>query len=339
MTIGPVMLDLHGLHVDDEELTILKHPLVGGVILFSRNYESCEQLHELIAEIRDAKAEILIAVDHEGGRVQRFRDGFTKIPPMRCLEQVYADSAQHALSLAEQIGWLIAVELIAFDIDLSFAPVLDIDHGISEVIGDRAFSKKADVVTALAEAFIQGFHSAGMPATGKHFPGHGGVAADSHVAIPVDLRSFDEINAQDLPPFVTLSQQLDAVMPAHVIYEKVDALPAGFSPFWVQDILRKQLKFDGVVFSDDLTMEGACIAGGYPERAAAALDAGCDMVLVCNNRDGAKEVLNYLEDTGCLISHRLAKLRHKGLPNKELHSDPKWKETVAAISALNESNI
>ncbi len=336
MTTGPVMLDLHALRVDQEESALLKHPLVGGVILFTRNYQSPEQLRLLVADIRRVKPEILIAVDHEGGRVQRFREGFTRIPPMLCLEKCYADNQQQALNLARQIGWLIAEELIAFDIDLSFAPVLDIDQGVSEVIGDRSFAHDADAVIDLAGAFIEGFHSAGMSATGKHYPGHGGVSADSHVAIPVDQRDFEAIKAMDLKPFMVLSRQLDAIMPAHVIYEKIDPHPAGFSSFWIEELLRDRLKFKGVVFSDDLTMEGACIAGSYPERAEAALAAGCDMVLVCNNRDGALEVLDYLDKKGCHVSSRLKNLKHRGTPNRNLRADPEWREAVAAIGALTE---
>jgi len=328
------MLDLHGLRVDEEESTLLKHPLVGGIILFSRNYQSPEQLKLLIADIRRAKPEIIIAVDHEGGRVQRFREGFTKLPPMMSLEKAYADNKSEALILAKKIGWIIAVELISYDIDLSFAPVLDVEHGISEIIGDRAFGHDPEAVTELAEAFIDGFHSAGMSATGKHFPGHGGVAADSHIATPVDDRELDEILANDLMPFVSLSTKLDAIMPAHVIYEKVDQNPAGFSSFWLQDILRKQLKFEGVIFSDDLTMEGACSVGGYPERAEAALAAGCDMVLVCNNRKGALEVLDYLDTKSCETSPRLIKLKHGGLSGLNFQENPKWSAATKAISTL-----
>lgn len=294
--MGPLMLDCAGTTLPADERERLAHPLVGGVILFSRNYESREQLIELIAQIRRAAGRpILIAVDHEGGRVQRFREGFTAIPAMGKILQL-AGSPEEQCTLARACGTILAYELKAVDIDLSFGPVLDID-GASKVIGDRGFSDQFSEVITLAGAVIEGMQEQGMPVTGKHFPGHGSVEPDSHVALPVDERSEQQISELDMSVFKALSSRLDAVMPAHVIYAQVDAQPAGFSPYWLQDVLRKRLGFDGVIFSDDLSMHGASVAGDYPERASAALSAGCDMVLACNNPTGAAAVLDNLNVT------------------------------------------
>jgi beta-N-acetylhexosaminidase len=293
--IGPLMVDVEGLRLTDEDRTLLANPLVGGVILFSRNYADHQQLHDLISGIRLCNENLLIAVDHEGGRVQRFRDGFTRIPPMRYFGELYASNKVKAIALAKECGWLFASELRAFDIDFSFAPVLDLDYGVSSVIGDRAFSGDACIVSILANALIEGMREAGMASTGKHFPGHGAIAADSHIALPIDSRPFQTIKTRDIEPFKqVMAGGLNAIMPAHVIYTEVDEKPAGFSAFWLKSILRKQLAFNGVIFSDDLTMEGASVAGGYAGRAESALVAGCDMILVCNNRAGALEALEYL---------------------------------------------
>ena len=304
--IGPLMVDVEGLSLTDEDRLLLSSPFVGGLILFSRNYSSPTQLADLIAEIRNCNANILIAVDHEGGRVQRFREGFTRIPPMRMFGELYAADPMKAKELAKECGWLFASELRAYDIDFSFAPVLDLDYGVSSVIGDRAFSGDITVVSELASALVAGMAEAGMASTGKHFPGHGAIEADSHIALPVDNRPFSEIEARDIEPFKRLMQSgLNAVMPAHVIYNECDQHPAGFSSFWLKDILRTKLSFEGVIFSDDLTMEGASVAGGYASRVRSALAAGCDMALVCNNRSGALEALRYLEQTDdALISQK-----------------------------------
>lgn len=284
--LGPLMIDVAGTSLSDLDRERLCHPLVGGVILFSRNYESREQLAALCAEIH-ALRPLPIAVDHEGGRVQRFRDGFTRLPAMRQLGEWWDRSPRAATESARALGYLLAAELRADGVDLSFAPVLDLDWGRSGVIGDRSFHRDPQAVIDLAGGLIDGMREAGMACCGKHFPGHGWVEADSHVAIPVDERDLADI-APDLRPFREL--KLDAVMPAHVIYPKVDARPAGFSPVWIEK-LRRELGFDGVIFSDDLSMEGASVAGNIVSRAEAAWNAGCDMLLVCNAPDSVGDLL------------------------------------------------
>ena len=290
-----LMLDVAGQSLTDEDRELLRHPGTGALILFSRNYANPEQLDTLIGEIRAENPDILIAVDQEGGRVQRFREGFSRIPPMRCLGNLYDRDADAALAAARELGLLMAAELIPHGVDISFAPVLDMDFGASSVIGDRSFHADAEAVVALVAAFIDGMANAGMAATGKHFPGHGFVQGDTHLELPVDHRSLDEIRAQDMVPFIKLADRLAGMMLAHIVYDQVDSQPAGFSRFWLHNVLRDELGYRGLIFSDDLSMEGAAGAGSYAQRAALALDAGCDMVLVCNNRAGAIEVLRYLE--------------------------------------------
>jgi beta-N-acetylhexosaminidase len=294
--MGPLMLDVSGFELTHEEIDILDHPLVGGLILFSRNYHDQNQLSDLVRHIRSVtRNDLVVATDHEGGRVQRFREGFSKIPAMGSISKEFNKKTQPPGYLCEQFGWLMAAELLAFDIDISFAPVLDI-HGVSEVIGDRSFHQKPKKIVQLASEFIKGMHRAGMSATGKHFPGHGNVLEDSHIAMPIDNRNKEEIFALDMAIFKSIHQQglLDAVMPAHVIYPDVDDLPAGFSQKWIKQILREELEFDGVVFSDDLSMQGAVQMGNIVERAELALDAGCDMVLVCNDPKGTVQVIDGL---------------------------------------------
>jgi beta-N-acetylhexosaminidase len=295
---GPVMVDVAGTTLTASERNRLRHPLVGGVILFARNYRDRAQLTALAHSIHAARDEpLLIAVDQEGGRVQRFRtDGFTELPAMRVLGEQWLQDPLAAMRLATEVGLVLAAELRACGVDLSFAPVLDLDFGGSRVIGSRSFQRDPRVVTMLARALIQGLALAGMAACGKHFPGHGYVQADSHLEIPVDERGLDDILADDAAPYQWLGDAvLGAVMPAHVIYPKVDRHPSGFSRKWVQTILRKRLGYGGVVFSDDLTMEGASVAGDILARAQAALGAGCDMVLVCNRPDMADDLLGRLE--------------------------------------------
>jgi len=324
---GPVMLDLEGLFLLPEEKEKLAHPNTGAVILFARNYESPEQVEALIRQIRAARrGDILLAVDQEGGRVQRFQQGFTRLPAAR----FYQDHPE----LTQGAGWLMASELLAVGIDFSFAPVLDVDSGISEIIGDRAFSEDSQQVAELAGKFMQGMMTAGMAATGKHFPGHGAVAADSHLTLPEDRRDFSEIEQHDLLPFKALIKQgMAAVMPAHVVYSAVDTLPAGFSTLWLQQILRQQLGFDGVIFSDDLSMEGATLVGDFEDRADAALSAGCDMVLVCNQPQAAEQVLDHLPiQANPDRQRRLEKMRgHAKYSQQELAALPQWQAVSRQI--------
>ena len=292
--LGPLMADVAGLHLTVAEAERLCHPLIGGVILFRRNYESPQQVAALVASIRALREpELLIAVDHEGGRVQRFREHFTHIPPMRVLGAVWQRDAAAGTALAFDTGVVLAAELRAVGIDLSFAPVLDLDWGHSEIIGDRSFSRDPACVTAVAAALIRGLAARGMANCGKHFPGHGWAVADSHHALPEDPRSYETLVAADLAPFTRLVDQgLLSVMPAHLLYSAIDPLPAGFSPFWLQTVLREHLGFDGAVFSDDLSMKGAHGVGDIVERADAAYGAGCDMVLVCNDPSSVDQVLD-----------------------------------------------
>ncbi len=289
--LGPVMLDVVGTSLTGEDIRRIRHPLTGGVILFARNYENRAQLTALTAAIHAARPGVLIAVDHEGGRVQRFKtDGFTRLPAMRRLGELWDRDVLEATRAATEIGYVLAAELRACGVDLSFTPVLDLDYGESGVIGDRAFHRDARVVTLLAKSFNHGLTLAGMANCGKHFPGHGFVKADSHVAIPVDERELEQILDEDAAPYGWLGMGLAGVMPAHVIYPKVDAHPAGFSKKWLT-ILREDMGFQGVIFSDDLSMEGASVAGSVIDGANAALAAGCDMVLICNSPDKADQLL------------------------------------------------
>jgi beta-N-acetylhexosaminidase len=313
LPLGPVMLDVAGGRLADADRRRLAHPLVGGVILFQRNYVSPEQLAELSAEIRAVRTpELLIAVDHEGGRVQRFREGYTPIPPMAELGALWDADRAGARRRSEAAGFVIAAELTSSGIDFSFTPVLDIDFGRSGVIGNRAFHREPEAVGELASALIEGLARGGASAVGKHFPGHGFAAADSHVAIPIDPRPLSQIRAVDLAPYRRLAHQLAGVMPAHVIYPEVDQAPAGFSRIWLHDVLRDEIGFDGVIFSDDLSMEGAAGAGGIVARARAALSAGCDMVLVCNRPDFADELLDGLSwRADALWEGRVARMRSR----------------------------
>lgn len=308
MAYGRLMLDLAGTELTAEEQQILQSPQVGGVILFARNIQSREQVTALNAQIRQASANLLIAVDQEGGRVQRLRDGFTPLPPMQLLADSVVQNPEVGVQLVRDTGWLMASEVLACGFDISFAPVLDVDRDTSSIIGDRAFSDQPEMVITLAQAFIEGMNEAGMAATGKHFPGHGGIVADSHLEAPVDHRSWQQLLDHDLKPFVALSKQLAGVMPAHITFPEVDPDSVGFSGFWLQQVLRQQLSFDGVIFSDDLSMKGADVAGGYIDKAQLALNAGCDMILVCNCPEGAREVLQMMEHRSLAGSDRIASM-------------------------------
>ncbi|NHB56500.1 beta-N-acetylhexosaminidase [Acinetobacter sp. 194] len=331
--IGALMLDVAGTELNQEDIELLQSPQVGGVILFSRNIISPAQVRALTDHMRQIRPDILIAVDQEGGRVQRLKNGFTLLPAMGRFGELYTSEPERAIDLAEKCGWLMATEVLAVGIDFSFAPVLDIND-ISDVIGDRAFAQNVSDIIPLASAFMRGMKRAGMANTGKHFPGHGSVKADSHVAAAIDTRSYEEIEQNDMQSFIELQPQLDALMPAHVIYENVDPNPAGFSPFWIQKILREKLKFDGVLFSDDLTMQAACVAGGADARIQAALDAGCDMGLVCNNRESACTALKGIQDYPLPNQARLERMRGK-IPNitvgEQLDLGEEWQSVKKII--------
>ena len=337
MNLGPVMLDIAGCELDDEDRRRLVHRQVGGVILFSRNYRDPEQLAALCAEIhalRDPR--LVIAVDHEGGRVQRFREGFAAIPAMSHLGDLYVDDADAAIAAAETYAWIMACELLRRGVDLSFAPVLDIGDPVSSVIGDRAFHRDPEIVARLGNAWVRGMRRAGMEGVGKHFPGHGSVEGDSHHVMPFDRRELAQIEALDLLPFRrVIDTHLTGIMMAHVIYEHVDPCPAGYSRIWIEEILRGDLGFEGVVFSDDLSMSGAESVGDYAERARRALAAGCDILLVCNNPSGADEVLESLQDYSNPASQlRMIRL-HGAKPEVELFTSQRW---LAALEDLERFN-
>lgn len=331
------MLDLEGHSLTPADRVLLREPAVGGVILFSRNYESPAQLSDLVAEIRAVRTPpLLIAVDHEGGRVQRFREGFTAIPPMRELGRQYDKDMNAALALARTAGWLIASELRAVDIDLSFAPCVDLDWGLSEIIGNRAFHRAPSVVSDLSSAFCRGMREGGMAAVAKHFPGHGAVVADSHEQLPVDRRSYGDL-LDDMRPYEKLigARQLAGVMLAHIVYSELDPVPAGFSPYWIQNQLRQQLGYDGAVFCDDLSMKATKKFGSMARRARLALDSGCDMILICNDRPAAMAAVASLRDYSNPLSLvRLARLHGTGHVMREtLLASDEWQ---SATSQLNE---
>ncbi|WP_312087778.1 beta-N-acetylhexosaminidase [Acinetobacter variabilis] len=332
--IGALMLDIAGTTLTQEDIELLDAPQVGGVILFGRNIESPAQVRALTDHIRQVRPDILIAVDQEGGRVQRLKQGFTLLPAMGKFGELYQTDREKALELAEKCGWLMATEVLAVGIDFSFAPVLDLND-ISDVIGDRSFAKNIQDIIPLAGAFLKGMKRAGMASTGKHFPGHGSVKADSHVAAAIDMRSYEEIQQKDIQTFIQLQPQLDALMPAHVIYSQVDPNPAGFSEFWIQKVLRQELGFDGVLFSDDLSMQAACVAGGADARIQAALKAGCDMGLVCNDRVAQCIALEGIQDLPLPNQQRLERMRGK-IPEiqigTELDLGDEWRQICDEIS-------
>ena len=339
MSLGPVMLDVVGTELTADDVRRLQHPLVGGVILFKRNFINNSQLKALTASIHEVRTPpLLIAVDHEGGRVQRFREGFTKIPAMREFGKIWDSHPKKAKQLATEAGWILAAELRAHGIDFSFTPVLDMDYGDSLVIGDRAFHLKPQAINDLAFALMQGLKKGGMAAVGKHFPGHGFVVADSHVSMPVDDREFDKIAQHDMQPFkMMIDDGIQAIMPAHVIYPKVDDKPAGFSTRWLQKILRERLGFNGVIFSDDLSMEAATAGGDVTTRALAALNAGCDMVLLCNQPAMQDELLAHL--TWSISAQSIARLARmhgqKHPPSLDaLHENAEFVQAVHQVSQV-----
>lgn len=311
MPIGPIMLDIAGTHLSQEDSELLQHPMVGGVILFSRNYESPEQLTSLIYAIRESRTSpILISVDQEGGRVQRFKEEFSELPSFASYGKLFDADPEKALQLAEKGGWLMAIECLTVGIDFSFTPVLDLNVGVSDVIGHRSFHADPEIIIKLAKAFIKGMHSAGMKAIGKHFPGHGSVVADSHFALPVDTRSPDEILQTDIIPFMRLAKnELTAIMPAHIVFSQLDDKAVTFSPFWLQKILRGQAGFTGAIVSDDLSMAGAESVGDFATRFNLATEAGCDICLVCNNREAVYQILDAVPyRSNALSEQRLLKM-------------------------------
>jgi beta-N-acetylhexosaminidase len=332
--LGPAVIDVVGPVLTDEDRARLRHPAAGGVILFSRNYESPEQLTQLCEDIVRLRDPALgMCVDHEGGRVQRFRDGFSAIPPMRSLGQLWDRDRAAARETARAAAYIIGAELAAHGVDFSFAPVLDLDYGVSSVIGDRALHFDPTAVGALGACIVRGFADAGMGAVGKHFPGHGYAEADSHLAVPKDERKFSEILKKDVVAFrMAIEAGLAAVMPAHVIYTEVHPEPAGYSKYWLQEVLRGKLGFGGIVFSDDLSMEGASVAGGIPQRARAALEAGCDMVLLCNDPAGQELLLQSLGETSLAHPERLERMRRKG--GRDLRKSVAYRDSQEKLKDL-----
>jgi len=336
MSLGPFMIDIAGTELTPEDIRLLKDPRVGSVILFSRNYRDVAQVTALTAAIRAVRSpHLLIAVDHEGGRVQRFREGFTKLPAARLLGRRYGDHRQ-GLALAQSVGWLMASELRAVGVDFSFAPCVDLDYGVSEIIGDRAFHSDPDAVAALAVAYMSGMREAGMAAVAKHFPGHGAVIADSHVALPVDRRKFVDLEGDIRPYRLLIDNNLAGVMAAHVVYPAVDAFPASLSKHWITGVLRRELGFHGCVFADDLTMAGAAAFGGPIERAELAFAAGCDVLPICNDRQAVQSVLDHFgPDVGSAASQaRVVRMRARAEAPLNLGADRKWQQTVTEIEGL-----
>jgi beta-N-acetylhexosaminidase len=340
VTLGPLMVDVAGTELTAEDRRVLAHPLVGAVILFTRNFSSLGQLATLVREIRAVrKPPLLVTVDHEGGRVQRFRTGFTELPSLRSIGRAYDVDPEAGRRLAWQCGWLLAAELRAVGIDLSFAPCVDIDYGVSEVIGDRAYHRRPEVVATLAIACVQGMRTAGMAATAKHFPGHGAVVADSHKALPVDRRPLAELGEELLPYRRLVANGLTSVMVAHVLFPEIDPSPASFSRRWIQQELRWGLGFTGAVFSDDLSMGGAAFAGTVPERARRALAAGCDILSVCNDRAAVLATLDELAGESDPLSQvRLARLHGRPAPDWDtLMQASRWSECRRAVDHLRDA--
>jgi beta-N-acetylhexosaminidase len=337
MSLGPLMVDVAGTELTFEDIDVLRHPLVGSVILFTRNYRNPQQITALCAAIRAVRTpHLLIAVDHEGGRVQRFREGFTRLPPARLLGRRFDADRREGLRAARLAGWLMAAELRAVGVDFSFAPCVDLDYGVSEIIGDRAFHRDPDAAGALAAAYLAGMREAGMAAVAKHFPGHGAVTADSHVALPVDRRQFADMEPDLRPYRLLIDNQLAGVLAAHVEYPAVDALPASLSKRWISEILRGALGFHGCVFADDLTMAGAAAFGTAAERVRLAVEAGCDVLPICNDRPAVLAVLRQIEpDIATPASQaRLVRMRARGEPPGDLETSAQRQEALATIASL-----
>ena len=337
MSLGPLMVDIAGTELAPEDIEVLSHPLVGSVILFTRNYRDVAQVTRLTAAIRAVRTpHLLVAVDHEGGRIQRFREGFTRLPSARSLGRRFDEDRREGLSAAQAAGWLMAIELRAVGVDFSFAPCVDLDHGVSEIIGDRSFHREPDAVGALAVAYMAGMREAGMAAVAKHFPGHGAVIADSHVALPVDRRSFADLEPDIRPYRLLIENNLAGVMPAHVVFPAIDPRPASLSKHWVTGVLRGEMGFHGCVFADDLKMAGAAAFGDVIERTELAIAAGCDVLPICNDRQAVKSVLDHFgSDLGSPASQaRVVRMRARGEAPTNLGADRQWQQTVSLIASL-----
>jgi len=337
MSLGPLMVDVAGTQLTPEDIDVLRHPLVGSVILFARNYQNPQQITALCAAIRAVRTpHLLVAVDHEGGRVQRFREGFTRLPAVRLLGRRFDADRREGLLAAHSVGWLMAAELRSVGVDFSFAPCVDLDYGLSEVIGDRAFHGDPDAAGALAAAYLAGMREAGMAAVAKHFPGHGAVTADSHVALPVDRRELADMEPDLRPYRLLIDNQLPGVMAAHVEYPAVDVLPASLSKRWISEILRGSLGFHGCVFADDLTMAGAAAFGHATERVRRAIEAGCDVLPICNDRPAVLAVLRTFEPDICTPASqaRLVRMRARGEPPVDLAMNPQRSAALATIAGL-----
>ena len=337
MSLGPLMVDIAGTELSAEDVRVLSHPMVGSVLLFTRNYSNPPQAAALTASIRALRTpHLLIAVDHEGGRVQRFREGFTRLPAARLLGRRFDEDRRDALALAQSVGWLMASELRAVGVDFSFAPCIDLDYGVSEIIGDRAFHSDPDTVAALAVATMTGMREAGMAAIAKHFPGHGAVVADSHVALPVDRREFVDLEADIRPYRPLIDNNLPGIMVAHVVFPAMDALPASLSKRWITGVLRGEMGFHGCVFADDLTMAGAAAFGDVMARVELGLASGCDVLPICNDRHSVELVLGrFGANVGSAASQaRLVRMRARGEPPADLRADRHWQETAARIAGL-----
>ena len=336
MSLGPLMVDIAGCDLTAEDRELLTSPQVGGVILFARNYRSPAQVAALVSAIHALRAPpLLVAVDQEGGRVQRFREGFTSLPPLRSIGRQYDLNPRAALALAHTAGWLMASEVRATGVDFSFAPVVDLDYGVSEIIGDRSLHSDPEVVAQLAIAYAAGMRAAGMPATAKHFPGHGAVVADSHTALPIDRRTLVDLDGDLLPYRRLIDNHLSAVMAAHVVFTQVDAVPASLSRVWITRILRGEMGFHGCVFADDLTMAGAAAFGGIAERAQMALDAGCDVLPICNDRKAAIAVLDEIRTRGAdpASQARLVRMHGRG-DHSDLFAGAQWRAAVVQVQSL-----
>jgi beta-N-acetylhexosaminidase len=329
------MLDLDGTSLTQEEDKLLLNQNVGGVILFARNISSRNQVQELCKEIRQINPGLLIAVDQEGGRVQRLKEGYTNLPSMQKLASFLNSDIDKNIPFATDLGWLMASEVIASGLDISFAPVLDLDDSRSSVIGDRSIGDNPERVIVIASAFIEGMNQAGMQATGKHFPGHGGIFADSHIAFSQDTRSLSDIESHDLLPFSALKTQLGAIMTAHISFTNIDKEIATFSTFWLQEILRKKIGFTGIILSDDLSMKGSDHVGGIEAKVSKALDSGCNMVLICNDRPAAIKAINFLEKEKISQSHKITRLKaSKSISWTDLEKDSRRKDIIGKLNTI-----